>query len=447
MKKIKELPISEYQKRFFLEWAIDPESTKYNVSLIFKLEGCLNKEALRSACENFIKNNEVVHARYSEDGEKCFYSDYSIEDFYEVKVLEESDDIFRNLKKILHRKINITKDVLHKFYLLEIGTNTYYFVLLSSHHIVVDGTCSKSIMDQVCQDYNSYIKSLPLLKPSNVQSFSNAVNIGKSILTEEFKINASKYYKRIIQDIDLSIALPYKCVNNQTTNKQRNIFFDLDKNQLIKLKIIARNNKITPFILISALYGITIYKFTSQKKFLINFPVDMRPNGYKNVTGCFVNNTLMKFNFEDNNNLQELLQDILNQRREGKKYQGYLLTDIISDQRFIRGDLPSNYFNVSFAQTNLNSATLKLDGLHVESIDFSWSDESIDELSLLYDEYSSEKLKFKLLCKRELFNDTFIESFSLLFKRLINKTIEKGNLNIQSFPSLTSQEYQTIVYG
>ena len=37
MKNIKELPVSEYQKRFFLEWAIDPESTKYNISYVYKI--------------------------------------------------------------------------------------------------------------------------------------------------------------------------------------------------------------------------------------------------------------------------------------------------------------------------------------------------------------------------------------------------------------------------
>ncbi|MED7789340.1 condensation domain-containing protein [Francisella sp. 19X1-34] len=81
MKEIKELPISEYQKRFFLEWAIDPESTKYNISLVYKITGNLDKKALKKACEKFTQDNEVVHARYSKDGEKCFYGNYKIDDF------------------------------------------------------------------------------------------------------------------------------------------------------------------------------------------------------------------------------------------------------------------------------------------------------------------------------------------------------------------------------
>ncbi|MBK2239031.1 non-ribosomal peptide synthetase, partial [Francisella philomiragia] len=443
---MRELPVSEYQKRFFVEWALDPDSTKYNVSLLYKIEGELNKNALKSACENFIKNNEVVHARYSEDGEQCFYSDYSIEDFYTHIDISDKKDHDLEIKKYVHRKINLTKDILHKFYLLKVDDKIHYFILLSSHHIVVDGTCAISMMEQVSSDYNNYIDGRNLLEAKDIESFTEAVELEKLILTEEFNKEASEYYKEFIGETELSVSLPYQRFSKVVSSRAQNIHFEIDRQKVNLIKEVCKQYRITPFILLSAIYGIVLSKLSSQQDFLISYPVDMRPKGYKNVTGCFVNNVPFKFDFRKFSSLKDLFKNLKSQRKATRKHQGYSLTNIINDQKQLKSNIDDNYFNVGFGQTNLNSLCLKLDNLYVESLDVSWSEESIDELSLLYDEYSNDRIKFKLSCKKDLFDQSFLGLVKESFLRVLDIALENKECDIHNLSLLSQQDYEMIVY-
>ncbi|MFT4693256.1 MAG: amino acid adenylation domain-containing protein [Francisella sp.] len=446
--ELRELPISEYQKRFFLEWAIDPDSTKYNVSLVYKIKGDLNKQALKRACEKFTQDNEVVHARYSDDGENCFYGDYKIDDFYEELIVKDANEeiVHKTLRELLDRKFDLTQDILQKFYLIEASADLHYFILLANHHIITDATYAVQIVEQVSANYNDYVLSGVIVERETI-SFSKAIEAEKNILTEDFNSQSKIFWQEFIGDAPLNIELPYKSsLTKNISCEAENIYFSIDELQTQKIKKLARGYKTTPFILISAIYGIVLYKFTNQQEFLLSYPVDMRSAGFKDATGCFVNNLPLKMDLKDHRLFSELLKDISSQRRVVNKYQGYSMTHIINDQRKLKGELGVNYFNVGITQTNLNGLKFDLNNLEVDPVDISWSDETIDELSLLYDERSSKQLKFKLSCKKELFAEGFIDQFREAFKKLIYDVLESQDFDINQYSILSKADYQTIVY-
>ena len=54
------LPISEYQKRFFLEWTLAPQEILYNVSMVNRITGNLNIP-VGIQMEFYDKLNGVTH--------------------------------------------------------------------------------------------------------------------------------------------------------------------------------------------------------------------------------------------------------------------------------------------------------------------------------------------------------------------------------------------------
>ncbi|WP_150468139.1 non-ribosomal peptide synthetase [Francisella sp. SYW-9] len=447
MKKF--LPISYHQKRFFLEWAIDPISTKYNLSLVYKIKGNLKKDSLKQACQKFINDNEVFHARYSQNGEKCFYGDYSIDDFYIELTLKEDDtrkNIEEILRELLDKKFDLTKDVLNNFYIIEIDKNTHYFILTSAHHIIQDATCQVQIVNQISQNYNNIVFNKEI--SYNLESFTEAVAAEKLILTDDFNKQAKSFWEEFIGDTPLNVSLPYKSnINKKADNLADYLFFNFDEIKTKKFKSIARSYKVTPFILISAIYALIVSKLSAQKDFLISYPVDTRPKGFKNVTGCFVNNILLKINLEKITTFNELLESLKNQRKLTRKFQDYSLSNIISDQRKLKNEISDNSLNVSMGQANLNSLEFSLDKLNIKPVNMSWSDESISDLALLYDEYSPENLKFKLICKKNIFFEGFIKLVKNSFDKLVNILLDDGSINLTEFSLLDSSEYQNIIYN
>ena len=127
----KQLPISEYQKRFFMEWALNPKRTDYNSVLVYEIGPELNKRNFVKACEYFLDNNELAYAQYSSCGKYCFYKDYNINDFYSEKELNDNQAVEKYINKLVKIPFDLTSDALINFHLIYIMPPSFQTDLLS----------------------------------------------------------------------------------------------------------------------------------------------------------------------------------------------------------------------------------------------------------------------------------------------------------------------------
>jgi len=73
------LQISIYQERFLLEWLLNPKSSKYNVSLSYKLDNSINLEYLEKACL-FAFDDEIFYISFDKNN-KPYKANYKTDDF------------------------------------------------------------------------------------------------------------------------------------------------------------------------------------------------------------------------------------------------------------------------------------------------------------------------------------------------------------------------------
>ncbi len=452
-RETKLLPISEYQKRFFLEWTLAPQEILYNVSMVNRITGNLNRKALKQASEEVIKCNEIFFARYSKNGEICWRYDFSVDDFYQELTFDQKQPLELQLREILNRPFDLTKDVLVRFYLVrsENVDNEFYFIM-TGHHIIADAIHAQQISIQIQNAYNQIVEGKSISLSIN-KTFSEAVEVEKKNLTQEYKVNAQKFWLDFIGDFPLNVDLPYRSdvevtnFNNLVADKTGNsIFFDLNRSQTTHIKAYAKEKRTTLFIVFSALYGLVLSKYCNQGKLLLSYPINMRPKGFNEVTGCFVNNVPLKLNFTQVDTFEELLELLGEQRKEAKLYQGYSLTDIIQDQRENNDREISSFFNVGFTQTSLNTTSLKLKDLDVLPIDISWNEKIVNEIGLLYDEYSSEVIRFRFEYRTALFDNSLIQGFVNSFKKAVDDLINYSELLIKDYSLLNHDDYNQIVY-
>src|SRR5690606_10191075 len=119
------------------------------------------------------------------------------------------------------------------------------------------------------------------------KSFSEAVEKEKVNLSDTYKSDAKKFWLKFINKIPLNINLPYRSnvsvidFDNVLSDKScEDVDFELTASQILKLKIYAKQKKTTIFVVLSALYGVILSKYSNQDKFLISYSVNMRPKGF-----------------------------------------------------------------------------------------------------------------------------------------------------------------------
>ena len=120
---------------------------------------------------------------------------------------------------------------------------------------------------------------------------------------------------RIFGEMPFSLNFPRKPPNLSNESQSEVIYFELSNQETLQLNHFARKNQTTLFIIFSALYGVILSKYSNQKKLLIRYPIDMRPRGYSQVTGCFVNNVPLKIDLDSNTTLYDLIKDLTIQRK------------------------------------------------------------------------------------------------------------------------------------
>ncbi len=439
---LKQLPISIYQKRFWLEWAIDPESSAYNISALYKIQGELNKAALKKACEVFTRQHEVVHSRFSADGAQCHYASYNIDDFYCESMFDVHQACREQLINLLNIPFDLTNEPLLRFYLVQ-HEKTYYFII-NMQHIIADAVFIEVMTNEISANYNALVDET-LIPSSDAQSFTECVNFERSLVCDIKEQEARNFWKDYIGNMSLHVNLPLKsqCFHNDKEGEA--VYFETTSAQTEAIKKIAKYNRTTLFIVLSALYAVLLSKYTNQKELVISYPINMRPRGYSKTVGCFVNNVPLKVVFDHNNeSLVGLINNISQQRKRVKKHQWYSLTNIIQDQRQVKGRLEQDYFNVGFVEANLNVAPLKLHGLHTENVEMPWNSQSIYQLCLQYDPRSGDTLKFKLEYQKNKIEAFIISSFVDSFKTLLEKAANE-NICLRDYSPYSSDDYQKII--
>ncbi|WP_299249776.1 non-ribosomal peptide synthetase, partial [uncultured Aquimarina sp.] len=452
----RQLPMSDYQKRFFVEWSLAPNESNYNVSSISKIVGKLDKKKFKDTCEVFIEQNEIVHSRYSLDGNYCNYYKGNIDEFYYEFTFDSKIDIYAQIKKIIFKPFDLTKDRLFKLYLIKDKNRDEFYFIMLAHHIIFDANSLTILYDQIENVYNLLTKGEKISLDGNVnKTFTEAIETEQKFLNEDYKLKAKNFWYDFIGDTPLKLELPYQSkvnstnINNAFQDKEGEfIFFDINYFQKTKLKNYTKRKKTTVFIVLSAIYAFILSKYSNQNSFLLTYPVSLNPKGFKNTVGCFVNNLLFKIESDKINTFNELLEVIKSQRKKSKPFQRYSTTDIIRDQRKSNKIQSNDLFNVGFAQTSLNGAHFKLKNLEISSIDIPWSQNSIYELALFYDEYSSDSISFRLEYRKALFDKNLIEELINSFKECLDKLINSDeDIDIKNYSVLPSVLYDKIVYS
>jgi amino acid adenylation domain-containing protein len=440
------LPISEYQKRFFLEWMLSPN--KYNVLFTYKIISGLDKNLLKQSCEIFTQSHEAFYACYSQDGNSCYRKNYTIDDFYHHYKLLPEQNMGDMITQIISAPFDLSKDPLLSLYLLENNEECYF--IFKSHHIISDMTTATIFCQQLSYIYKTLLtKERPILP---IQSFSQAVATERELLTAEYLSGARDYWSDFLKGALLRVDLPYKSsehcpmINNNYESKKSNIiYFELFDYQVIALKKYARKNKTTLFIILAAVYGTLIARYSNQEQIILNYPVNLRPKGYENLAGCFFNNIPLKVELNKCTLLSELLALLTTQRRCSKQFQRYPILNIVQDARE-KYQYVDDLFNVCFGQSNYYFSPLTLEGVEIHNIEVSSNHGDSGEMVLLYNEFAEGRLKFTFEYRRDLFDEQLIQGFLASFTDLIDKVTAGEDVDLKTYSLLDRETYNQQIY-
>ncbi|NEW07888.1 amino acid adenylation domain-containing protein [Paenibacillus sp. SYP-B3998] len=251
-----------------------------------------------------------------------------VEDISHLTDAEQQDCVKRFSEQDRKRRFDLEKDLLIRLSVLQLG-GTKSKLVLSFHHIIMDGWCIGTVAKDLFQLYRAYGSNRPVdLAP--VFPYSGYI----SWLEKQDKVEALSYWKQYLEGIEQQSALP---VGIQSAGSQayqlNNRIFTFNQALTKQLEAVARQNEVTLSTVFHGIWGLLLQKYNNTKDVVFGSVTSGRPaevEGVETMVGLFINTVPVRVVTEETDTFSDILKQLQHAMMDAGKYHYVSLADIQS---------------------------------------------------------------------------------------------------------------------
>jgi|GEM_PF-6628064 len=290
-------PLTKQQEGLWVEWKLHPNSSSFNTCVKLRLEGELDVERFHQALKDvvrffsslrvyFVEEKGVPFQAVKEQGEFTLdYQDISIEGTTE-ETAEQRTQGETFLEDSLRTPIDLKQFPIIRAGLMKTAPTTYYFIGLVPH-MISDGASAILFLDATSTAYNKGYGGLEEAYGDNMKSWDDYFETGENELDAEAWHTSADYWKETLKAAQHTVEFNAQHSSDATTGKR--IGFNIPAELSQQLKDYARSERTTMFNIFVAAFGVLAHRLYRQDDLVVGYPVNVRPRGYKNFFGFFVN--------------------------------------------------------------------------------------------------------------------------------------------------------------
>lgn len=364
---------SYYQTRLWMDWQLDPTSTRYNEILAYQLSGPLNLGWLKQALTALMYRHVLLRSVFSQPN-KALCIQPRQEPILPFSIREIPGDFKTGIPKEILQEINAPFDLrvgpLWRCEILRLNTQEHYLILIL-HHIIADGRSFELLRKDLSRFYNqpSLTEQLPS-QNAHDQLFQKYL-LKEKISRKDAEIGLAYYREQLLQK-SLHCDL---LANSGGEPGVCRFFLDVETSKAVRQ--FCQQRHCSPFRFISSIYALFLYRYFGQEKFCMAYPIDMRNSAGQEIVGSFVNMQLLPVSLNDQCSFEDVLLQVSESRRIIKKlslpYEK--MVGILKKEKVIGS---SDFANIVVSETDLKLKPLLFQGLRVKVL-------QIPKIALPYD--------------------------------------------------------------
>lgn len=417
------LPLTREQEGLWVEWKLSPTGSSYNTCIQMSLEGTVDEARFCRALATIVADHDLLHGHLTEtDGKPRF----ALTDRpYELDLIDVSDGAqietesgraraYVELNRRRDASIDLTQFPLVRAALIRAASARWYFIGVVPH-IISDGYSALSIMRAIA---NAYI--------ADDQSPASATGKPDKDWTDYLHeygtpdpdaIAAARgFWAEALDDANHYCPIAPPPTDIADTAGKRH-YFGLDAAIAKRLSQLARAQRTSIFSALAALYGGFLHRETDQRDLVIAHSVDLRPRGYRDAFGFFVNVIPLRMQLDGTLSFNDLIRHVGEFRRQSKKHQHLPALDIVGAKRQREPAFDGRLTNVSMGQTVSRFQGLEIPGIRSAALDNDLI-EVRDDLSFMY-ELGETTLGIWLEYRQSAFSEAAITALAERFQRFI----------------------------
>lgn len=442
-------PLSSEQSRILFLSKMVLDIPFYNITLAYKINHTLNEEALKNAFVNAIQKNSILRNSFYQDEQGFWQKTIPIAELslnVDCRITYSETEINELIHQESLYKFDLSSAPLIK--LMLVSSKKSDILVITVHHIIFDEWSIKLLMTDLSHFYNKNddgVVGAPLNHAPNLQ-YQDYVFWKNN---KHDSVADLEYWKN-----ELSGEIPYINLAIMKPRSQFQTFLGETKHFTVsdglkdKLSRFCKDQNITKFSFLLAIFKVLLYKYSNQNDLLIGIPVSQRNQSeFENIIGCFINTLVIRTKIEDGISFVDLCKKIQNKTLSAMQHQELSYEKLIDALGNIDRSTDRNaLFQIMFSYNILDTKDYCFDNVQVIALPVSYSTAKFDLTLFVFEDNSKiERMAFEY--NVNLFEPEVIEQLTNHYLNLLDSILKNPLQVIEHLSMIGENEKNFIRYG
>ena len=450
--KARQFPLSVGQKGLYILHKLHPEQSAYNVPLCLKINSEINKEALAKAWEYAQEQFPILTARVIEkEGELFHLLDDSCKTTIQQQAIDFSDDqqLLSFLQKRAKEPFDLNQGPLTRFELFT-RDKRKSVLLLTIHHIVVDGTSTMILLRSLLEFYQQCCTGKPVRVAQDRAGYQEFVAWEEKMVASAAGAAHARYWQQqLAGELPTIELLPDLPRPGSASFEGKTLVKNLPEDLYRWVQGFSKKSSLPPSVIFLAVFQLLLHRYTGQDDIIVGMPVMGRlDQRFADEVGYFINMVPVRTRCEEQTKLSDFLFKVQCTMLDVLYHSSYPFPLMLEKLKLKQAE-KNPVFQVAYAYQNFikpkDFAALGLQqAFSVETMP-GISQEGDFDLGLeIFEQETSFHLHLKY--NPEIYKEDTMQRFVGHYCTLLRAISENPDLLLREYSVITEQEEQHAPY-
>ncbi|MGG2092649.1 amino acid adenylation domain-containing protein [Bacillus sp. S13(2024)] len=440
------IPMTGMQEGMLYHKLLNEESSEYVVQSVYSVSGLHSVEHLKMSLDllkekHGVLETSIAYQNVSEPRQVMLKGrdiEFNEIDLSQSKNQEKEREAF--LKEDVRRGFDLENDSLIRVAFIHLENESPQLVI-SFHHIIMDGWCTSILMNDLIQFYSQLESGVQ--KNTIHENLSSRYDYESYIrLTQKNDKKAARnYWTELLENYDNESIIKGSIENNSIDGEIQVHEVHLSIEDTQKIEELCQFESLTLNTFVEAAWGILLQHYTNQNDVVYGKIVSGRNidiPGIEDMVGLFINTIPIRVETKNKETFLSMLSRLQKQAIKSSEFDYCSLAEIQSQCTNLENDLVHTViaFENYYTQESPQETSLKLELL---------SGREETNYPLTVAAYKDEALKFGFMYQTDKFTENDIISISNHFVTIIKEAITKNDILIDEIDFIDEEEKNLVI--
>ena len=444
--------LSYAQERLWFFDKLEPQSSAYNIAMVFKIAGPLKCATLEVSLSHLMNRHDSLRTIFYEDQEGMPRQRITTSDSFALPIiiLEDLDESNRVqqaaelMEQEARAPFSLETGPVARFRLIRL-TEQHHWLFATFHHIIADRWSIDVFRKELTQVYMGLSRGEQSVLPVLPIRYADFIRWQRAAFTNGQLDEQLTYWKQQLAGANPFLQLPIDRPRALSESYHGGVHSVIFPYEIVKvLETLSQQHNVTLFMSLLAVFQALLFRYSGQCDMSIGTPVAGRSRvETEGLIGCFINTIVVRVNLSGNPSFSALLKHVRDVVLTGYDHQDLPFEKVVQELPPERHLSASPLFQCLFDFDHATPDVADLEGMVITQ-EYCETDIALFDLGLFI-RRSGQGLNCTFEYNTNLFLPSTVERLGHHWQQLLQSVVDNPEMPIGQLSLLNKEERQQLL--